>query len=73
MPAKMRQTGVYRNGDEHMIAIIMAVYNGETYLNEQIDSLLSNTEKDFVLHIFDDGSTDPVSYTHLTLPTTLGV
>lgn len=41
-----------------MIAIIMAVYNGETYLNEQIDSLLSNTEKDFVLHIFDDGSTD---------------
>ena len=58
MPAKMRQTGVYRNGDEHMIAIIMAVYNGETYLNEQIDSLLSNTEKDFVLHIFDDGSTD---------------
>lgn len=41
-----------------MIAIIMAVYNGETYLAEQIDSLLRNTEQDFVLHIFDDCSTD---------------
>lgn len=41
-----------------MIAIIMAVYNGETYLAEQIDSLLQNTEQNFVLHIYDDASTD---------------
>lgn len=41
-----------------MIAIIMAVYNGETYLREQLDSLLHNTCTDFVLHVFDDGSTD---------------
>lgn len=41
-----------------MIAIIMAVYNGETYLAEQIDSLLKGYEQDFQIHIFDDGSTD---------------
>lgn len=40
------------------ICIIMAVYNGERYLSEQIDSLLKNTYQNFTLHIFDDKSTD---------------
>ena len=41
-----------------MIAILMSTYNGERYLREQIDSLLSQTNKDWILYIRDDGSTD---------------
>ena len=40
------------------IAIIMATYNGERFLREQIDSILDNSFKDIELHICDDGSTD---------------
>lgn len=36
----------------------MSTYNGEKYLAEQIESILNQTEKDFVLEIHDDGSTD---------------
>lgn len=38
--------------------IIMATYNGEKFLREQIESILKNTYQDFELHICDDGSTD---------------
>lgn len=41
-----------------MISILMAVYNGEKYLAEQIESVLAQTERDFVLYINDDCSTD---------------
>lgn len=41
-----------------MVAILMSVYNGEKYLKEQIDSILSQTYSDFVLYIRDDGSSD---------------
>ncbi|BBF44018.1 alpha-L-Rha alpha-1,3-L-rhamnosyltransferase [Lachnospiraceae bacterium KM106-2] len=40
------------------ITIIMAVYNGQTYLKEQIESILANSYQDFQLIICDDGSTD---------------
>lgn len=40
------------------IAIIMATYNGEKFLREQIDSILANSYKDYEIHICDDGSTD---------------
>ncbi len=40
------------------IAILMATYNGEKYLGEQIDSLLTQTCKDWHLYIHDDGSKD---------------
>lgn len=40
------------------IDIIMATYNGETYLKEQIDSILENTFTDWTLTICDDGSKD---------------
>ena len=40
------------------IGIILATYNGEKYLREQLDSILSNTFKDYEIHICDDGSTD---------------
>ena len=40
------------------IAILMATYNGEKYLEEQIESILNQTYQDFVLYIRDDNSTD---------------
>ena len=41
-----------------MIDILMATYNGETYLREQIDSILRQSNTDWRLIIRDDCSTD---------------
>lgn len=41
-----------------MISIAMTTYNGERYLREQLDSILSQTVKDFELIVCDDCSTD---------------
>jgi len=41
-----------------MIEILLATYNGEKFLAEQIDSILSQTFDDWKLLIRDDGSTD---------------
>jgi glycosyltransferase involved in cell wall biosynthesis len=41
-----------------MISVVMAVYNGEHFLPEAIDSVLSQTYKDFEFVIVDDGSRD---------------
>jgi glycosyltransferase involved in cell wall biosynthesis len=40
------------------VSVIMAVYNGERYLKEAVDSILSQTFEDFELLIVNDGSTD---------------
>lgn len=40
------------------IAILLSIYNGEKYLAEQIDSLLSQTYKNTLIVIRDDGSDD---------------
>lgn len=40
------------------VDIILATYNGEKYLGEQIESLLSQSYKNFNLYIRDDGSKD---------------
>ncbi|MDF2909026.1 MAG: hypothetical protein K0R34_4347 [Herbinix sp.] len=40
------------------IAIIMATYNGEKYVDEQINSILSSNYQDLELFIYDDGSKD---------------
>ena len=40
------------------VAILMSTYNGEKYLHEQIDSILSQDGVDVVLYIRDDGSSD---------------
>lgn len=39
-------------------AILMATYNGEKYINEQITSLINQSYTDWILYIRDDGSTD---------------
>lgn len=41
-----------------MISILLATYNGERYIAEQIESLLTQTVQDFTLYICDDRSTD---------------
>lgn len=41
-----------------MIAILLSAYNGAKYIEEQIDSLLSQTFQNFVIYIRIDGSTD---------------
>ncbi len=41
-----------------MIAILMATYNGQKYLKSQIESIISQTYKDWCLYVRDDGSTD---------------
>jgi len=40
------------------ITIVLATYNGELYLKEQLDSILNQSFKDYSLLIGDDGSTD---------------
>ncbi len=40
------------------ISVAMCTFNGERYISEQVDSILSQTWVDFELLIFDDASTD---------------
>ena len=40
------------------IAILLATYNSEKYIVQQIDSILNQTNQDWILYINDDGSTD---------------
>jgi len=40
------------------IAILLATYNSENYLSELIISVVSQTNKNWILYISDDGSTD---------------
>ena len=41
-----------------MLDILMATYNGEKYIAEQIESILNQTYKEWILYIRDDGSKD---------------
>lgn len=41
-----------------LVHIVLATYNGEKYLKELLDSLLSQTYTDFDIEVCDDGSTD---------------
>jgi glycosyltransferase involved in cell wall biosynthesis len=40
------------------IAVLLSTYNGEKFLVEQLDSLLAQSHKNFILVVRDDGSTD---------------
>lgn len=40
------------------VTVLMAVYNGENYLRDAIDSILNQTFQDFEFLILNDGSTD---------------
>lgn len=43
---------------EPTVSVVMKVYNGERFLREAVDSVLSQTYTDFELLVIDDGSTD---------------
>lgn len=43
---------------KQQVAILLATYNGEKYLCEQIDSIISQSFTDWHLYIHDDGSND---------------
>ena len=43
---------------EPLIAVLMCTYNGEKFLIEQLDSLLSQSHKNLIICVSDDGSTD---------------
>jgi glycosyltransferase involved in cell wall biosynthesis len=45
-------------GDDSVISILMAAYNGEKYIKEQLDSLMKQTFQDFTIIIQDDCSQD---------------
>ena len=47
-----------RNKSKIFISIALATYNGEKYLREQLDSILSQSIQDFELVACDDCSTD---------------
>lgn len=40
------------------IAVLLCTYNGARFLQEQLDSLLGQSLKDFVVYVHDDGSSD---------------
>ncbi len=40
------------------IAVLLSTYNGEKFLGEQLESLLAQSNKNFILVVRDDGSTD---------------
>lgn len=43
---------------EDTVAILMATYNGDKYIEEQIQSIINQTYKNWQLFIRDDGSSD---------------
>lgn len=44
--------------ENHLVSVLMPVYNGEMYLREAIDAVLAQTFTDFEFLIINDGSTD---------------
>lgn len=43
---------------ENFVDILMATYNGEKYIDDQINSIINQTYNNWILYIHDDGSTD---------------
>ena len=49
---------VSKEGAALRTAILLCTYNGEPYINELLESLVSQTSSDFFICVRDDGSTD---------------
>ena len=47
---------------KYKVAVIMSSYNGERYIEEQIESILHQVGVEVSLFIRDDGSTDKTPY-----------
>lgn len=44
--------------NKNRVAVLLATYNGERFIREQLDSLLAQTFSDFTVYVSDDGSSD---------------
>lgn len=44
--------------EDKKVAILMATYNGEQYLSEQLESIMTQTYQNFTVYVRDDGSND---------------
>ena len=44
--------------DNIKVVVLLATYNGEKYIKEQLDSIIAQTYQDFIVYISDDGSHD---------------
>ena len=44
--------------EDKKVAIVMSTYNGEKYIEEQLDSLFRQTYKNIEIYVRDDGSKD---------------
>ena len=53
---KQEQINLLTENINNMFAILLSTYNGEKFIKEQINSLLTQTFTSFVLYIRDDGS-----------------
>jgi glycosyltransferase involved in cell wall biosynthesis len=52
------QLTLYEKKTPPKVSVVMAVYNGERYLDQAIESILGQSFENFELIIIDDGSTD---------------
>jgi len=41
-----------------IVNILLSTYNGEKFLSQQLDSLLSQSYPNILIHVRDDGSSD---------------
>jgi len=57
-PPRMCEMGMEHVSAVPRVSVAMAVYNGERYLRQAVDSVLAQTFCDFEFLIVDDGSTD---------------
>lgn len=54
----MMMSTVSNDGVAAQVQVVMATYNGEPYIDEQLESLRRQSFRDWVLWVRDDGSTD---------------
>ncbi len=54
----MTETPSEWSGQEPVVTVLMAVYNGETFVESAIESVLDQTFSEFEFLVVDDGSTD---------------
>ena len=49
------------------VAVILGFYNGEKYIKDQLESIISQTHKNLKVFIFDDNSNEGLHKLKLTL------